>query len=636
MVARAGENLLVVRGVPAYGAMEVELFTTPDEIAFNLQDTTPPEGVTGETDEMWLGVPALHLTGEWIGPVHARVVEDDRFEASEETIPGLSAASLTQIPFRLVPKIAMPAAGRTVPVRIRVVCADLDWSYEREVEIGVVAPDVARRKTFIDPTDDSVQYYGLLPPASFDAGRDYALVLSLHGAGVDAIGQARSYSARDWNYVVAATNRRPFGFDWEEWGRLNALAALDDAQASLRIDPTRVYLTGHSMGGHGTWHVGVTTPGRFATIGPSAGWESFYSYGGSSRPSGTIGRARAHSDTLVYLENLARRGVYIIHGDADDNVPVSEGRNLYAAVQAVTDDVVYHEEPGAGHWWDGDAAPGADCVDWPPLFDFMQARTLDPVELEFTFRSPSPAYSPRHSFVTLESAITPMEDLVVSSAPVDEETVEVTTTNVRSLSIDGAALRGRGVVTAVIDGETHAVPDGVLRIGPATGKTHDVNGPYNQVFHRAFCFVHPDEPGPAARAAAYLTSYWQIYGNGHACSVPISRVDAALRGERNLIYVGLSAEQIGRSDLPVTWTDDAVFVGGDRFWRSGMLFVFPEGDRLSAAIVATTGDPHNFYAIVPFSSRSGYPDYLVWTGSRLAATGFFDADWAYDPALREP
>ena len=35
------------------------------------------------------------------------------------------------------------------------------------------------------------------------------------------------------------------------------------------------------------------------------------------------------------------------------------------AMLAVTDDVQYHEEPGAGHWWDGDVAPGVDCVASP-------------------------------------------------------------------------------------------------------------------------------------------------------------------------------------------------------------------------------------------------------------------------------
>ena len=88
-----------------------------------------------------------------------------------------------------------------------------------------------------------------------------ALVLTLHGAGVEAIGQARAYKPKDWAYIVAATNRRPYGFDWEDWGRLDALEVLAEAARLFATDPARTYLTGHSMGGHGAWQVGATVPG---------------------------------------------------------------------------------------------------------------------------------------------------------------------------------------------------------------------------------------------------------------------------------------------------------------------------------------------------------------------------------------
>ena len=56
------------------------------------------------------------------------------------------------------------------------------------------------------------------------------------------------------------------------------VVVLDQVTKSLAFDPTRVYLTGHSMGGHGTWILGSTYPDRFGAIGPSAGWISFWSY----------------------------------------------------------------------------------------------------------------------------------------------------------------------------------------------------------------------------------------------------------------------------------------------------------------------------------------------------------------------
>jgi len=70
-----------------------------------------------------------------------------------------------------------------------------------------------------------------------------ALVLSLHGAAVQALNQVNSYARKDWCHIVAPTNRRPYGFDWEDWGRLDALEVLEHARKRLGTDPRRTYLT---------------------------------------------------------------------------------------------------------------------------------------------------------------------------------------------------------------------------------------------------------------------------------------------------------------------------------------------------------------------------------------------------------
>ena len=379
------EAVIAIRGIPRRGAPTIKLFKTTDEIVFNMSDRTVPDLRVGQDAPSPLGIAILNLLDTPLLDARAKVMENDYFKETTITYPGLAAGAATQVAFRLEPKAAFGEVEVEVPIRIRLESESLHHTYERTMTLKTIPANATFRQTFISPIDKSVQYYGVVPPTEVVAGASYSAVLSLHGASVEAINQARSYSAKDWTYIFAPTNRRPFGFDWEEWGRLNGLAALDHGMETFKIDPTKVYLTGHSMGGHGTWHVGVTTPGQFATLSPSAGWESFYSYGGSNRPSGPIGRARAHSDTLVYLSNIAKRGVYILHGDADDNVPVTEGRNMFAQAQMVTDDVVYFEQPGVGHWWDGEESPGVDCVDWPAMFEFMQTHTVDPNETDFTF-----------------------------------------------------------------------------------------------------------------------------------------------------------------------------------------------------------------------------------------------------------
>jgi len=637
LLGAAGDNVIVVRGRPNQ-EISVDLWTTTDELYANLEDPTVPDLVEGDTSELYVGVPVLNMTGQAITNVEARIVESEYFHGSVLWRPAMAPASVTQLAFRLLPKGPYPAAGETdpvtVPVTVHVRAPSLGFAYERQVDLSVVAAGATYRRTFLSPDDGSTQYYGVVPPAGYDPAQPYGLILSLHGAGVEGIGQAAAYSQKDWAFVVAPTNRRPFGFDWEEWGHKNAIFALDDAMAHFDIDPTRVHLTGHSMGGHGAWSVGVTRPGRFAVIAPSAGWESFYTYVGTPRPSYPLSRARAHSDTLAYLGNLARRGVYVLHGELDDNVPVSQGRAMSVAAATVSNDVVYFEQPGAGHWWDGDASPGADCVDWPPMMEMMEDRRLDPSELDFEFRSPSPAYTATHSFVTLESAESPMDDLVVASEA-SGSTVALTTSNVRSMTIDGAALVALGIEEIVVDGEPHAVPAADLAIGPTEGKRRQVYGTYNQVFHRPFCYVYPDGSAAYARYAAYLVSYWAIIGNGQACALPLSALTPHVRDLVNLVYLGVPSADLGSPDSPFEWSEDEVRLEKTGY-DAGLMFVFPEGDRLAALLAAPAGRESLLYSIVPFSSRAGLPDYLIRADGGDIAAGFFDADWRYDPSLRVP
>ena len=160
------------------------------------------------------------------------------------------------------------------------------------ITLRIRKPNETQKRTFVSEIDGSVQYYAVNPAQDVTApslssssalqkgktapnGEAPALILSLHGASVEAIGQADAYESKRWAYLVAPTNRRPYGFDWEDWGRLDALEVLDLAQARLQTDPRRTYLTGHSMGGHGTWNLGVTFPGPLRSYCAERGLDQF-------------------------------------------------------------------------------------------------------------------------------------------------------------------------------------------------------------------------------------------------------------------------------------------------------------------------------------------------------------------------
>ncbi len=622
-----GDNLVVARILGGRGAPTLRLWTTPHELHFNLADRTHPDLLVGDASTQYLGVPMLAFGAAPITDVRAMVVESDAFEETALHVPVIPAGAVTQVPFQLVPKAAFTTPEETVSVTLRVESSAV-FTYEVTTELSTVAADgAAYRRTFRSGMDRSAQYYGVRPPASVDPARDYGLILSLHGASVEAAGQARAYSSKDWAFIVAATNRRPFGFDWEDWGRLDGLEVLEDARAHFGTEPTRTHVTGHSMGGHGTWQLGSLFPGLFAVAAPSAGWASFYSYTGRARPTGPFARAQASSDTYAYLSNLQRRSVYVVHGDADDNVPVRESRDLVAMLESMAVDVTYHEEPGAGHWWNGDRAEGADCVDWPEIFSLMEARTLETTELDFDFISPSPFVSPTHSYVTLHSAITPDEDLTLRSRRAGD-VVTLTTGNVRSMVVDGGALSASGVRTLELDGATMAVEDGPMRVGPETGKRLGQHGPFNDALVRPFCFVYE---GDAYRDyASWLVSTWSVRGNGAACALPASAWTDALAAQLQPVYLGVRPDDAA---VPFTWSGDAIELEGRRWEGAAVAVVYPEGDHVAAYMATAPGREHLLYSIQPFASGSSLPDFFVWSDEGGHAAGFFDAEWGVDPTL---
>jgi dienelactone hydrolase len=239
----------------------------------------------------------------------------------------------------------------------------------------------------------------------------------------------------------------------EDWGRLDALEVLEHATALLEPDAPSFYLTGHSMGGHGTWQLGAPVPRslRCRSV-PARGGSAFQptpapQLGPTTRPSSPVAeimrRASSASDTAALVHNYASDGVYILHGADDDNVPVEQARQMQKLLAPFHHDLMYHEEPGAGHWWDKSDKPGADCVDWPAMWEFFLRHRLPQMRAvrEVNFATPNPGISARCHWLTIEAQLHAM---MPSSAAIRVEPEHArfagTTQNVARLSLDLAPL----------------------------------------------------------------------------------------------------------------------------------------------------------------------------------------------------
>ncbi len=458
----AGENHLLFFG-NRWGLMRARLWPAEAELLLNDRDVTLPDLVAGRAADTHGAIVVMNATGEVVTDAVVAVAAGEG-TAVQVAVPPLPPYGVRKVP---VPIVAPAAEGGEVPLAIALSRAGGEALDTATLSLAVRRPDENRRVTFVSRLDDSVQYYGLRPAARPDAP---GLILSLHGASVEAVNQSGSYAAIPWAHVVAPTNRRPFGFNWEDWGRLDALEVLDLATASLPVSDDRIYLTGHSMGGHGSWHLSTLYPDRFAAVAPSAGWISFWSYrpgdddGAPTPLDAMLDRATLPSRTRQFAPNLRGMGVYILHGDADAVVPVDEARAMAARLDSLGCDLDGHEEPGAGHWWDHPETAGADCVHWPPLVDFFARRRLPGDEdlRTVSFATPSPGVSDACRWLRVHAQQRPfLRSTVEAAADPAGGWTTVVTGNVAVLGLD-LGWMGRAEATAVIDGDS-------LRFAPREG-----------------------------------------------------------------------------------------------------------------------------------------------------------------------
>jgi predicted peptidase len=203
--------------------------------------------------------------------------------------------------------------------------------------------------------------YQVYVPADYDPSRQWPVILFLHGGGETGsdgllqtqvgLGAAiRRFSERYPAIVVMPqAPAGPPNVPASVWQTASdvALGALDATLAEFATDPSRIYLTGMSQGGHGTWYLAYHHPDRFAALVAICAWVT--ETGG--RPG--VLPASGPSPFAAVADRVKHLPTWIFHGDADTVVPVEESRRMNAALQAAGANVRYTELPGGNHnAWD--------------------------------------------------------------------------------------------------------------------------------------------------------------------------------------------------------------------------------------------------------------------------------------------
>ncbi|GAA0553533.1 carboxylesterase family protein [Chitinophaga japonensis] len=664
---KKGLNQFYVRTGRSWGryGVQAQLLFPQQPVYISKADSTMPFIVTGQAnDSLWGAVVIINTTNRALKGLHLKA--DIGGRELTTALPDISPMTTRKVGFRMDARSIQQKGGADCHLQLLNGRKAID---EQTLALQVVQPDEHYSSTFVSNIDGSVQYYSVSPqvPAT---GKAPALFLSVHGAEVQAINQARAYVQKDWGVLVAPTNRRPRGFNWEDWGRLDALEVLEQAQQTFQPDPERIYLTGHSMGGHGTWYLGATYPGKWAAIAPCSGYPTLLGYGSAdglipdsprNSTEKTLLRASNPSNVVQLAHNYKAGGVYVLHGDSDKVVSVKYARQMKQVLASFHADYSYYEYPGGEHWY------GNQCVDWPPLFQYFKWHTITPDSaynnIDFTTANPAISTGLRWAHILQQQHSLEYSRIQLSRSA-DRRSITGTTGNVQTLALVLKDVPLGATVSIQLDGEapvryTKQTADtlylhhkGQWTAGaapPAREKGAQRGGTLKEAFNHRMVFVYgtsgtKDENEWAYNKARYDAETWYYRGNGAVDLVADKDFDATAYPDQGIILYGHANSNKAWAallqDCPIQVSRGRLRAG-ERQYHGGALaayFVWPRADSKIASIAVISGTGmtglHAAEANQYFAGGSGFPDYMIFSADLLKgdinavkAAGFYSNQW---------
>jgi predicted peptidase len=175
--------------------------------------------------------------------------------------------------------------------------------------------------------------YLLFLPSDYgkDPEKKWPVILFLHGSGErgDNLDLVKLHGPpkiveqkKDFPFVVISP-QCPAG-KW--WDPTTVVAVLDEVIEKYQVDPDRVYLTGLSMGGFGTWETALAYPDRFAAIAPICG--------------------RGNPYRALEIKHIP---TWVFHGAKDPAVPISAAEEMVGTLKQAGCDVRFTRYPEAAH-----------------------------------------------------------------------------------------------------------------------------------------------------------------------------------------------------------------------------------------------------------------------------------------------
>ncbi|MBE6787968.1 MAG: hypothetical protein E7537_06445 [Ruminococcaceae bacterium] len=224
---------------------------------------------------------------------------------------------------------------------------------------------IYENKVFTDPKTKKELLYCLYLPENYTKDKKYPVILFMHGVGgvgSNYVGAVYSFNTVFQNSADIVKNaiilapQAPdsqgyWPIDQDGWGSV-AMRLLLEIEKTYSCDTNRIYITGNSMGGHGTWNLLETYGEHFAAGIPICGW--------------------GNPLNAPKLKNIP---IWIYHGDQDPTVPVTASKLMHKAIKtAGGKKVQYTELEGVAHDSWPTAYSNRELISWL----FYQNKTTNP------------------------------------------------------------------------------------------------------------------------------------------------------------------------------------------------------------------------------------------------------------------
>jgi hypothetical protein len=413
--------------------------------------------------------------------------------------------------------------------------------------------------------DGSAQPYGLVIPEGHDFSKPAPLYIWLHGRGdknTDLHFLQERATRQGQIAPPGAIVVHPFGrhcVGWKHAGEIDVLESEESVQRRYKIDPDRVVLIGFSMGGAGAWHIGAHYADRWVAVSPGAGFAETARYQRLTpeRYPPTFEQTLwGLYDVPNYVRNLFNAQVIAYSGELDRQIQAA--RMMEEAYRSEGRTLEHLIGPGVEHKYEPQTlaellrrleAIAAAPRPARPRQIHLQTRTLR---------------YPRHRWLTIQGLEEHWRDARVDAEQADENTFQLTTTNVTRVAIDHPR---QANVVVKIDGQTVHVPDDAKdpgirlyrdgqtwKLAPPEGKAANLTirkspglqGPIDDAFFSSFVVIVPTgkskNPAFQAWADAELTHFrarWRALMRGALPEIRDTEFEPSLPlARKNLVLWG--------------------------------------------------------------------------------------------------